>query len=733
MSRVTNIVSAALGFGAAVVLLAATTGSAAPGDPPPAAVNPLPAGDGPAPDSTAVGIGPQWNVLNWGPGPRAAVSSPFAMDTVVDGRTEQKVFVSSQANDDVATAESVNNMSTSLDSAVSFLNTRRNQSVSAHNMLRLNDGSMLSVDFIPEWTDESHKAVNLKVWRSTDLGETWQLTKAPFTPPPGKVLGPMDRGLRVHREPMLLPDGTIILPAYTAYQGERGSSIVLQSTDGGATWTQRGQLPAPAPGTNEVGWSWTTDDRLLAVVRTSENPPRLRQSFSADHGATWTPAEPVRGPDGQQVVGIYPGLVLQPNGVLLLATGRPDDRVYVSRDGTGRTWDEERLVLSKYPSETGNGRYDGTSGNNSLINVDSDRTVFIGDYCHVWGCKAYHEQYGVFATYVNAVTPGTGKIDLETKAHNGTARITGDFAHGDRRFPEQRPEGAVDGSSRPHSAAMLSARRGTPELVVELDRDYPVQRIGLMLGAGQSASATVSVSADGREWTPVVTADGVRDHAMRYTDFAPRQARFVKVAAPNGTAVTELEVYSADLQTFENDPKYGIPRGFVAAKNTTVSDQELRGADSRSSLRLFDKFLDDNATATAVAPDVAHQRMTFTWATNDFRGPFTFAAGGHRGDERVTPWQFRLSPGATQKVEVFDGAAWTPLGTLTTAIPINTWVPFEVDTTTTSATVRINGQELTTATTAAQADTVSGATFTTGDPIAYGTTFFIDDLSITKA
>jgi hypothetical protein len=730
MSRITNVVSAALGFGAAIVLLAATTGSAAPRASPPVAVNPLPVGDGASPSEVAVGVGPQWNVLNWGPGPRAVVPAAFAMDTVVDGRTEQRVFVSSQANDDVAAADSITNLSTSLDSAVSFLTTKRNAPVGALNMVRLGDASLLSVEFIPEWTDETHTAVNLRVWRSRDAGETLRLTKAAFTPPPGKVLGSMNRGLRVHREPLLLADGTIILPAYTAYKGERASSIALQSTDGGASWTQRGQIPAPAPGTNEVGWSWTTDDRLLAVTRTGEAPPRLRQSFSADQGRTWSAAEPLRGPDGQQVVGIYPGLVLQPNGVLLLATGRPDDRVYVSRDGTGRTWEEERLVLSKYPSETNNGRFDGTSGNNTLVNVDSDRTVFIGDYCHTWGCKAYHEQYGVFATYLNAVTPGTGKIDLETKQRNGTVKLTGDFAMADRRFPEQRPEGAIDGSSRARSAAVLTARHGTPELVVELDRTYPVRRIGLMLGAGQPSSATVS--ADGREWTPVVTANGVRDHALRYTDFAATQARFVKVAAPTGTAVTELEVYAADLQTFENDPKYAIPRGFVAAKNTTVTDQELRGHDSRSSLRLFDKFTDDNATATTWTPDVTRQRLAFTWATNDFRGPFTFAAGGHRGGERVTPWQFRLSPGAAQKVEVFDGTQWTVLGTLTTAIPINTWVPFEVDATPTSATVRINNQEFTTTTAAARADTLAGATFTTGDPIAYGTTFFVDDLSIVE-
>jgi hypothetical protein len=106
--------------------------------------------------------------------------------------------------------------------------------------------------------------------------------------------------------------------------------------------------------------------------------------------------------------------------------------------------------------------------------------------------------------------------------------------------------------------------------------------------------------------------------------------------------------------------------------------------------------------------------------------------GGHKDGARVEPWRFRLQPGTTQTLESFDGGKWTPLGTLTKAIPINTWVPFEVDATTGTATVKIGGQEFTTTAKAAATDTLSGTTFTTGDPAGYGMTFFVDDLSIAK-
>lgn len=735
----------AVGFAAAIVLLTAFTGSAPLGSGPTsnslvAADDALPAGDGVAADAKTTGVGPQWDVFNWGPGPRAAVPAAFAMDQVVDGRTEQKVFVSSGANDDVATADPVHNMAVSEDSATSFLTTKRNFPVGAANMTRLPDGTLMTVDFIPEWADDTRTSVNIRSWTSKDNGATWKLTKGLFTPP--SPFAGTDRGLRVHRKPMILADGALVVPAYTYYAADRRrSSIFLQTTDGGRSWTQRSKIPSSI-GTNEVGWTYTVDGKLIAALRTEgESPARLRVSFSSDDARTWSDAVPLLDPEGKQVVGIYPDVVLQPNGILLLSTGRPDNHLYVSYDGTGRRWDEDKPVFVRYPSETSNGRYDGSSGNTALINVGASRSIFIGDKCHVWGCKAYNEQYGVFASLVNALTPGAGKIDVTTQLLTKAGSVTGDFVEPDKTFPETRPEGAFDGSSRPRAAAVLHSDdpATAPSIVVKLDRVYSLDRIGLMLGSGQPADATVSLSVDGKAWSaPVITASGTRDHAMRYTTFDAQQAQYVKVTAPAGrdTAVTELELYSADVQTFENDPIYGIPRGFTDCKNTTTTDQELKGHRSDTSMRLWDKYLDDNATATKLTADVAHQRTTFQWATLDFRGPFVFNVKGHSGDTVTTPWQFRLVPAATgqpaQKLEVHNGSGWVSLGNLTTNIPINTWVPVTIDATTSQATVTINGQTFTATMPAQPTTTLAGMSFSTSDPIAYGMDFRIDDLTIAR-
>jgi hypothetical protein len=748
-----RIRSAAIGFVAGAMIFGASTAIGQPNDQAETEHWPgyhstdnlaLPGGDGASADGVAINTGPEWNVLNWGPGPLAAVPHAYAIDQVAEGRTVQKVFVSSGANQDIGAADTVHNMSISNDSGTSFLTTERHAATLALNMVRLADGSLLAIEFIPKWTDAGHTSVDLQLRRSTNGGRTWRNSTGRFTPPEGKKLGPMDRGLRVHRAPMLLADGTLVVPAYTAFQGERGSSIFLQSTDQGVTWTLRSQIPANLT-TNEVGWSMTTAGDLIAIIRTADSPARLQVTRSKDLGKTWDTAKPLIGPDGQQVVGIYPDLVLQPNGILLLSTGRPDNRVLISNDGTGRTWDTEKVIFANPPSQTGNGRYDGSSGNTAMINVAANRTLFFGDKCHTWGCQGYHEQYGIFASNVSAVTEGSGKLDLATQLRTGAAKLTGSFAAPDRRFPESRPAGAFDGSSRRWSAATLAG--DSPELMITLDRAYRLSTIGLMLGSGEALSAEVSLSTDGKTWSaPVVVARDRRDAAMRYTAFEPQQARYIKITAPPGrpTPITEFEAYAEGVQTFENDPLYAVPRGFSGARNATTTDQRLggyytderliAGDHSSASLRLWDKDFNDHSAAVKITEARPAQLATFRWSYGDFRGPFHFGSVGRDGDQRTEPWQFRLVPGTTaapgQRLEVFDGTAWTGLGKLDRTIALDAWVPVELITDDTSATVIIDGQTFRTEIRAAAATAQAGVFFSSGDDLNYGTTFHLDDLAI---
>lgn len=700
----------------------------------------LVAGNGDPADRPAWNFASQWTVHSFGPGEMAAVPYASGYDRVVDGRTTKRVIVTSGSNADVAAADTETNVSHSDDGGKTFLTTERGQRVTATSMTRLDDGSLIAVDFIPEWTDATKKNITITSRVSSDGGRTWTGRPGSFTPPPGKQLGAMERGMRVHRGARVLPDGTLVVAAYTRYVGDpHGSSILLQSTDQGRSWTQRSQVPSTV-GTNELGWSPTSDGRWFAALRTESVPNSLMQSFSDDEGRTWSPATPLLGPDGKQFVGINPQPVLQPNGIMVMASGRPDSVALVSADGTARKWDDQLLAMANPPSTTLNGRFDGTSGNNAIVNVASNRSLYLFDTCHIWGCGAFNEQFGVYARYLSAVTPGAGKIDLATKARAGTVKVSGDFAAADPRFPEQRPEGAFDGSGDKHSAAVLDAGRGrVPSMTIELDRQRPLNRIGLMLGQGQPQYATVQLSTDGRSWsTPVVEARGRRDHSIRYTDFAVQQAKFIKITgtAATPTAVTEIEAYDAETETFENEPLFGVPRGWTDAEAAWMTDvpkvdgtTEAGGHDSASSLRLWDKWTDKTARITRPAAEADRRQVSFDFAQGDFRTSFQFDVKGAAGG---AGWKFRLreTPQA-HLLESFDGKAWQPMDTLAAKIAPKTYVPITVDAAADRATVAVNGQEFTSTTPAGAPGRLGGLTLSTGqDPAEYGAAFFVDDVVI---
>jgi hypothetical protein len=737
---------AAIGFVVALVMVGATTASSSghlTGGSLPLKGDQLAAGAGGPTDGYVIGTGSHWNVLNWAPGVQADNPSSFSQNYVdASGRTAQKMWVTTGANPDVGSAATVANMSVSDDSGKSFLTTEHNYPAQALNMVRLPDGSLLTIDFIPEWRNAEHTQSNLLVRTSPD-GKKWTLHKAPLTVPDDHLLGPMSNGLRVNKRPIVLADGTLIVPAYTVFRGtSRQTSIVLQSSDLGQTWTLRSIIPAAAtPGTNEVGWAYTVDGQLTAIMRTVDSPiTNLVQSFSGDDGRTWSESTKVMAPDGTQAQGILPDLLLQPNGTLLLLTGRPDVRVLVDYDGTARHWDTQTTIFANYPSTGANGRFDGTSANNSMESVGANRSVVYYDQCAPWGCGAYDEQYGVSAEYFSAVTPNVGRIDVMSRLLDGTATVTGTFARKNKAFPEQRPRGAFDGSTLAGAEAVLTAKHGAPQLTLKLDKPYAVDRIGLMLGHGAPQTATVQLSSDGQTWSPVVTASERRDRALRYTDVAPQTAQYVRVVGLAGvtTTVTELEVYSADVDGFENEVAFAVPRGWTDAVHAWVTDvpdnlayADFGGFHSSTALRLFDKWTDDNARITRPFSARDHVTADLQWGYQDERTDFTISVDG---DQDAAAWQFAIAHGATatapQVVRAFDGHQWTTLGSLSTLIPARTYVPLHVTANGSSATLTVNGQAFTTSTRAGPGDSFAGLTMTTGDPTQYGGFYLLDDVAV---
>jgi hypothetical protein len=679
-----------------------------------------------------VTLGAEWSISSPGPGHLSAFPQAFATDRVVDGVTERQVHVSWAENRDSTSAESVDKHAVSNDGAITF--DRLDELLPALNMARLDDGSLLSIEFVPGPVDPETGDITLNIARSTDLGETWTRGTATVEDTVGFAW------IRAHRGILQLVDGTLLMPIYGLATGDRRNrSALLQSVDRGDTWTVRNPAimpPTATLGTNEMAISRTSDGRLIGFLR-GDGQAAVFQTYSDDDGVTWTTPHVIEAPGGAPTGSVDPGVVLQPNGMLLLTYGRPDNSLLVSRDGTGRTWDDYHHVFGNAP-RGGPARTTGSSGNTAIVSVSANQSVMFGDTCaNIWGCREYGQLHRVWARMIDAVTPGTGKLDLATKVGSGSVRLSGDVPEGPDAFPETRIEGATDGSSERYAAAPIAAGG---ELIIELDQVYTLDRIGLMLAYGRNQDADVQLSIDGRSWgKPVLKIRDTVDYSLRYHQIAPTEAKYVKINAPSdGTldAVTELELYAADTVTFENDAVNAVPRGFIDTRHAVVADTIIPGADSERRLTLVDWDAEAVATATLPAPATPEQRVSFQFAGTTYgsTGGIFSIPGVTADGQTTTAWQFWVTANAAAgnfRVRARDGSAWADIGTVPYA-PVETWMPVSIETTATGARFTMNGGTLETTARASEAAGYTGITVSTYDVAsAWGSQLDFDDLRVT--
>jgi hypothetical protein len=170
-------------------------------------------------------------------------------------------------------------------------------------------------------------------------------------------------------------DGVIYASLYGHYADDVRDRVVwVSSADEGQTWTAISDVAVgddePIDGTegfNEAFVARVADGSLLAVMRTGNNLP-LYQARSVDDGAHWDTPAPVTTADGSVAVGISPNLLLLANGMLVLTTGRPGNRLYVAADGIGESWGNAIAV----------GSYD-SSGYSPIVALGDDELLFFGD------------------------------------------------------------------------------------------------------------------------------------------------------------------------------------------------------------------------------------------------------------------------------------------------------------------------------------------------------------------
>lgn len=699
--------------------------------------------DGTDPGAAAVGMGPLYYPYSPAAGNQASFPHVGLVDRVIDGWRVPQLWLSYSQGPDIGSADVNNGLLVSHDGGESFTD-RRAVNMNTHAMRRTANGEIVSVQFIPRWTDSNQNAVQVRSFVSGNLGKTWSERLGSYTPPAGKQLAQsaFDRGFRVHKDLLQLPDGTLLTAAYGRYVGDPAwRSWIIQSTDNGRSWTERGTINTPTAGhgTSEVSFTRTRDGRLIAILRGAPEKDGLLQSYSTDDGRTWSTPVKLAAPTSTVDGAVEPSIVLQPNGMLVLAFGRPDNNLLISASGNGDDWSNPQQIFGNQPPD---GYWThGSSGNTSMVSVDSSRSVVFGDTCSPWGCQEYHEQYAVFARNIDAVTPGAGKLDVRTLLKEGTATISGTIGRTPKHFEQIRPNGAFDGSSDVFAATPLAAKKGRSELVLDLGAEYSLNRIGLMLAAGIPQDAQVQLSTDGASYTaPVVTATDRTDYSLRYTDFAPQRGRYVKVSAPAGgtlTAVTELELYRSDAETFENEVVGSVPRGWTNATGAAVADTapssttpRTVGYHSERALRLVDH--DPKAISRITRPFTARDEVTIGFqmtGINRQGGVIMVLRGSTADGQAATAHQLHFDV-IGKKVNYYDGAKWVNVGVLDPQPQPGQWVGVSVTATPQRAAVTVGTQTFQVPVPREAVSTLNSFEFGSAGTAFTGSAYYFDDVIV---
>lgn len=674
------------------------------------------------PDVNLLSLGAQWWPYSPGPGQLGAAPQVFAFDHVVDGRRTKESLMTIGRNEDSGTAVLHSEMKVAKDNALEFRDYDKlpdgfNWASAGH----LSDGSLMALLFVPVAAPAPNR-LGISVAVSTDQGASWARHLAPIVENKWK----MD-WYRVTRDTLQLPDGTILQGVYGSgtVNGVAGQySMILQSTDDGKSFSQRSLVNTDGA-SNEMALSRTSDGRLIAITRTAEGSGQptqpMKQAYSGDDGMTWTPQQVFTPPEGLPSEGIMPQLVLQANGVLMLTYGRPDNNIAVSWDGSGSSWNDGKVVFANYIRTTERGRSMGSSGNTALTAAQANYSMNYGDICHnIWSCREHGQLTGIWAQRVDAVTAGKGKLDLATGVADGVMKLSGTVVAADPTFAEQRLQGAVDGSSDYRAAARFT--EGAKKVVtVTLDRVYTLNKIGLMLDRGVSNSAKVQLSVDGRNWSaPVIRQRDVKDYSVRYTDIDPTEAKYVRVSNIGSqpfTALNELELYAANMWTFENDAVNVSPRGTTDTLHAFTADTIMPGQHSQRRAILVDMDPDTRATMTFPVPILAKGlHLDFGYTGEGYgSGAIWELTGKDAAGAAATPWRFLFKPaGDGFSLSSWDGATWQTVGTFPTFTPNYQWIPVVINANSTQAAVTVHGKTVVTKVTAAKAATLNGFRPSTG-------------------
>jgi len=587
-----------------------------------------------------------------------------------------------------------------------------------------------------------------------------------------------------------VPTGPLLMAGYGNLRDSAGNavntSLLMVSFNAGQSWTLRSTIAqgTTTHGFNETGIVITANGDLLAVMRTT-NYDNLYERRSTSFGTSWTSGptgipEFAAGANGIKPFGrINPRLSLLPNGILALVAGRPDNHIALSHDGTGNAWNVKKMFYDNHSVADPNDLNEGSSGNADFAWTEANRAVLLADTCHAITYQGVHynkctwqtppmsggtTNYQIKKVMADVLTAGTGKIDLAGQVAAGRVQLGGDMSSAVAGHARTGARGAVDGSNEMWSSAMRSGGPGTFEIA--LDRAYTLTRLGLSLAIGATESAVVQTRMTPQDpWTDWYTTSALKSYALQYPSVPARQARQVRVlagtasACPPGVAapcslLNEIELHAGDVDSFENDPVNGIPRGYSV--DYTVDDngvghqgvwvsQTTSGSGTSRVLRIIDDHGSHLPAVRRVDSSSATKTLEFRFHPDQWRPVGTGGTSAFLFDILATPVNgqrrvaFHLAVWFDGTIRYHNGTEWRVIGTgpalnpSTACTPACVWSTIQVRATTTSATVTVNGVATGSATRFdGGTSNLTGHQFSASSTLYQGESFAVDDVYFTS-